>query len=104
MTEDHAMTSTQATSTQTTGTQTENTQAWQAQVAYHRDRAAQEQRLASRSRTDAGRAAHQALSDRHLQLAASAELVTDMPDAELPRSTSLHDTGRLIRESYSEAG
>ena len=83
---------------------TTSTQAWQAQVAYHRDRAAQEQRLAGRSRTAAGRAAHQTLSDRHLQLAASAELVTDMPDAELPRSTSLHDTGRLIRESYSQAG
>jgi len=80
------------------------TQAWQAQVAYHRSRAEQEQRLASRSRTDAGRAAHQALSERHLQLAASAELVTDMTDPEMPRSTSLHDTGRLIRESYSEAG
>ncbi|MGA1798024.1 hypothetical protein VH567_04500 [Sphingomonas sp. 4RDLI-65] len=79
-----------------------STQAWRAQVAYHQDRAKQEKVLARRSRSEAGRAAHLVLSERHQQLAASAELVTDMPDAELPQSSSLHHTGWLMRESYGD--
>ncbi len=76
--------------------------AWRAQAAYHQDRAAQENTLASRSRSDAGRSAHLILRDRHLQLAATAERVATMPDAELPQSSSLQHTGWLIRESYGE--
>ncbi len=79
-----------------------STQAWRAQVAYHQERAAQEKTLARRSRSDAGRAAHLLLSERHVQLAESAELVVRMPDAELPQSSSLHHTGWLMRESYGD--
>lgn len=79
-----------------------STQAWRAQVQYHQDRAAQEKVLARRSRSEAARAAHILLSQNHLQLAASAELVADMPDAELPQSSSLQHTGWLMRESYRD--
>ncbi|MCP8890892.1 hypothetical protein [Sphingomonas faeni] len=83
-------------------TETENTQAWRAQVRYHQDRAAQEQVLARRSRSDAARTAHSVLREHHLQLAASAELVATMRDAEPPQSSALQHTGWLMRESYGE--
>ena len=79
-----------------------NAQAWQARVLYHQDRAAQETALARRSRTEAGRAAHRLLGEHHLQLAASAALVADMPDAEMPQSLSLQHTGWLMRKSYGD--
>ena len=55
-------------------------------------------------RSDAAYTAHRVLSERHLQLAATAELVADMPDAEPPQSSSLEQTGDLIRRSYGDAG
>ena len=82
---------------------TANAEAWRAQVQYHQDRAEQEKALARRSQSDAGRAAHLLLSENHLQLAASAELVADMPDAEPPQSSSLQHTSWLMRESYGDA-
>ena len=81
-----------------------NVAAWRAQVMYHEDRAAQELVLAVSARTEAAYAAHLALSERHLHLAATAELVADMPDAEAPHSSSLEQTGVLIRRSYGEIG
>ncbi|HXH16569.1 MAG TPA: hypothetical protein VNJ10_10620 [Sphingomonas sp.] len=84
--------------------QSETTQAWREQVAYHRSRAEQEQGLARRSRSEAGRKAHLLLRDNHLQLAASAETVTDMADAEPPQSSTLHHTGWLMRKSYRDSG
>lgn len=71
-------------------------------VAYHRDRAIQETRLAERSKTAAGRMAHRQLGERHAQLMASAERVVAMPDPEMPQSSSLHVTGSLMRQSYSD--
>ena len=62
-----------------------NAQAWQARVLYHQDRAA-----------------HRLLGEHHLQLAASAALVADMPDAEMPQSLSLQHTGWLMRKSYGD--
>ncbi len=79
-----------------------STQAWIEQAAYHRDRAMQERSLAARSPSDAARSAHLMLSERHLQLAASAELVVGMADPASPQSSSLHHTGALMRESYGE--
>ncbi|MES2421791.1 MAG: hypothetical protein V4595_10910 [Pseudomonadota bacterium] len=83
--------------------ETESARAWRAQVDYHRDRAAQEQRLARRAQSETARSAHHALSEHHLQLAASAELVADMADAEPPQSSALQHTGWLMRESYGDA-
>lgn len=77
-------------------------EAWQDRVAYHRDRAIQETRLAECSKTAAGRTAHRLLSERHAQLMASAERVVAMPDPEMPQSSSLHVTGSLMRQSYSD--
>ena len=79
---------------------TANLHAWRAQIAYHQKRAAQEKTLARRSRSDAGRDAHLMLRERHLQLAASALLVAEMPDAEMPQSSSLQHTGWLMRTSF----
>ena len=84
--------------------ETESTRAWRAQVDYHRDRAAQEQQLARRSQSETARTAHTLLSEHHLQLAESAELVASMADAEPPQSSSLEQTGDLIRRSYGDAG
>lgn len=81
-----------------------NTQAWEAQMAYHEGRAEQEQRLASDAQTEAARTAHLLLSARHRELAASAERVTDMPDAELPGSSTLRQAGTIMRESYGDLG
>ena len=81
-----------------------NTQAWQAQVAYHQGRAEQEARLADGAQTEAARDAHLLLSGRHRELAASAERVTDMPDAERPNISTLEQTGAIIRESYGDLG
>lgn len=81
-----------------------NAAAWRAQVSYHEGRAAQERVLAVSARTEAAYAAHLALSERHLHLAATAELVADMPDAEAPQSSSLEQTGELIRRSYGDVG
>ena len=67
--------------------ETECTLAWRAQVQYHQNRAA-----------------HRVLSEHHLKLAASADLVATMPDAEPPQSSALQHTGWLMRESYREAG
>lgn len=77
------------------------TEAWQDRVAYHRDRAVQEKLLAQRSKTEAARAAHLLLADRHLQMMASAEFVVAMADPEMPQSSSLQVTGWLMRQSYS---
>lgn len=77
-------------------------QAWRDRIAYHRERAVQEKLLAERSKTDAGRVAHHLLADRHAQMMASAELVMTMADPELPQSTSLHMTGWLMRQSYTD--
>lgn len=79
------------------------TQAWRAQVRYHQDRAEQEQGLARRSRSVAARTAHTVLRDHHLQLAASAEQVAEMPNAQPPQSSALQHTGWLMRESYRDA-
>jgi hypothetical protein len=81
-----------------------NAAAWRDRVAYHEERAAQERVLAVSARSDAAYAAHLALSERHLHLAATAELVADMPDAEAPQSSSLEQTGELIRRSYGTVG
>ncbi|WP_380781352.1 hypothetical protein [Sphingomonas sp. R86520] len=80
-----------------------NVRAWRLQVSYHHKRAAQEDKLAESSQTETGRAAHLALSERHLHLAASAERVVAMPDAERPQSSSLQHTGWLMRESFGDA-
>ena len=77
-------------------------QAWSDRVAYHRDRAVQETLLAERSQTEAGRAAHHLLADRHRQMMRSAELAMTMADPEMPESTSLHMTGWLMRQSYGD--
>ena len=81
-----------------------NTQAWQAQVAYHEGRAEQERHLADSAQTEAARTAHLLLSDRHRELAASAERVTDMTNAELPGSSTLRQTGAIVSESYGDLG
>ncbi len=81
-----------------------NAAAWRDRVAYHEERAAQERLLAVSARTEAAHAAHRALSERHLHLAATAELVADMPDAEAPQSSSFEQTGELIRRSYGNVG
>jgi hypothetical protein len=81
-----------------------NAAAWRDRATYHEDRAAQERVLAVSARSDAAYTAHRILSERHLQLAATAELVADMPDAEPPLSSSLEQTGDLIRRSYGDAG
>lgn len=80
--------------------ETKCAQAWHAQVQYHEERAAQEQGLARRSRSETARTAHRVLSERHLQLAASAELAAGMAGAESPQSSSLQHTGWLMRKSY----
>lgn len=84
--------------------ETECTLAWRAQVHYHQNRAAQERELARRSPSETARAAHRVLSDHHLKLAASADLVATMPDAEPPQSSALQHTGWLMRDSYGEMG
>ncbi len=78
--------------------------AWMDRVAYHRDRALQEARLAERAETEVARTAHLLLSERHAQLMASAESVADMPDPQSPQSSLLHLTGSLMRQSYSDQG
>jgi hypothetical protein len=78
-------------------------QAWRSQVSYHEQRAAQEEKLASSSRSEAARAAHRALHARHLHLAASAGTVVDMPDAKRPHDATSRHTGWL-RESFGDAG
>jgi hypothetical protein len=83
-------------------TESANAQAWRNQVSYHEKRAAQEEQLASSSQTEIGRAAHLALGEHHLHLAASAGTVVDMPGAERPQSSSLHHTGWLIRKSFGD--
>lgn len=79
-----------------------STQAWIEQIAYHRERAVQEKTLAGRARSAAAKSAHLTLSERHVQLAASAELVVGMADPASPQSSSLQHTGWLMRESYGE--
>ncbi len=76
--------------------------AWLDRVAYHRDRAIQETRLAECSKTAAGRTAHRLIGERHAQLMASAQHVVEMADPEMPHSSSLHVTGWLMRQSYSD--
>ena len=83
---------------------TANTQAWQAQAAYHQGRAEQEKRLAGGARSETARTAHLLLSDRHRELAASAERVSEMPDAERPHSSTLEQTATIMRESYGDLG
>lgn len=78
-------------------------EAWQQRADYHRNRAAQEQLLAARSKTEAGLAAHRLLGDRHLQMMTSAEHVMAMTDPEMPQNSSLHMTGWLMRQCYSDA-
>ncbi|MDQ0837822.1 hypothetical protein [Sphingomonas faeni] len=79
-----------------------NAAAWRDRAAYHEDRAAQERVLAVSARSDAAYIAHRVLGERHLQLAATAGLVAGMPDAEPSQSSSLEQTGELIRKSYGD--
>jgi hypothetical protein len=79
-----------------------NAAAWRDRAAYHEDRAAQERVLAVSARSDAAYIAHRVLGERHLQLAATAGLVAGMPDTEPPQSSSLEQTGELIRKSYGD--
>jgi hypothetical protein len=79
-----------------------NAAAWREPAAYHGDRVAQERVLAVSARSDAAYIAHRVLGERHLQLAATAGLVAGMPDTEPSQSSSLEQTGELIRKSYGD--
>ena len=80
--------------------ETMSARAWDAQVQYHQERAAQEQSLARASRSETARAAHRMLGEQHRQRAESAQLAAGMSGAELPQSSSLQHTGWLMRNSY----
>ncbi|WP_267395826.1 MULTISPECIES: hypothetical protein [unclassified Sphingomonas] len=57
---------------------------WADQADYHRRRAEQEALLAERTTDPAVAAAHQALAERHNNLAAAAEIAGTLPDSAKP--------------------